>query len=419
MQTVAEPGPVFVVGAPRSGVGILTWSLSQHPSIDVVPRSGWMARTSSDLAAAYREGAEAPETAGPAFASASLEVFLKEFGVSVHAVLGRRTAWGEDSGRGARWVTGNPDHSLYIYGLSRLFPSARFIHVLRGVEPVVHSLVNSATPDGAYFTEESAVDAWFRCVRACVDAERALGTGSMIRIRHADLVSDPERTLLRCLAFLEEPFHPACVRPVRGLEPDLEEEQGDGTREGEADDGTVRTKARRLWLGLRGERVSDRSPDPTALAEIRRQFEARGSTARAGLGPASSAQRLRDFARATTPEGSTVLVVSRGDPELTRIPGREGWHFPQNDEGVYAGHHPADSIEAVDHLEALRERGAELLLIPCTAFWWLDHYEGLRAYLASHCRLVAYHEDTGLVFALGSSPAEGGAQLTPMQEEVQ
>lgn len=427
MRPAAEPGPVFVVGAPRSGVGILTWSLGQHPSIDVVRTSGWIARVSRDLAAAYQEGTEAAGPSGRAFSSPSLDAFLKEFGPPVQAVLGRRTPRGISSngdpeqrepGAGTRWVTGNPDHSLYIYGLSRLFPDARFIHVLRGVEPVVRSLVNSATPDGTYFTEESAFDAWLRCVRACVDAERALGTRSMIRIRHADLVADPERTLLRCLAFLEESFHPACLRPVRGLEPDSQEEQRDGTRDGDPENGTVRTEARRLWLSLRGQKVCNQSPDRGALTAVLRQFDACGSTARSVLGPASSAQRLRDFARATTPEGSTVLVVSRGDPDLTRIPGREGWHFPQNDEGVYAGHYPEDSAEAVDHLQTLRERGADLLLIPCTAFWWLDHYDGLRAYLASHCRLVAYHEDTGIVFALRRSPAEGGVQLMPMREEV-
>ena len=47
----------------------------------------------------------------------------------------------------------------------------------------------------------------------------------------------------------------------------------------------------------------------------------------------------------------------------------------------YAGHYPADSAEAVRQLEALRSRGGRFLVVPGTAFWWLDHYEGLRRHL--------------------------------------
>src|SRR5262249_17354647 len=90
------------------------------------------------------------------------------------------------------------------------------------------------------------------------------------------------------------------------------------------------------------------------------------------------------------PPGATVLVVSRGDDALLDLDGPRGQHFPQNDQGVYAGHHPTDSEAAVSHLEALRGKGAEYLLFPQTAFWWLDHYAGLRDHLDRyHDRVLA------------------------------
>lgn len=82
-----------------------------------------------------------------------------------------------------------------------------------------------------------------------------------------------------------------------------------------------------------------------------------------------------------TEAGSTILVVSKGDDRLLRIEGRSGWHFPRTADGRYAGYHPADSEEAVAHLERLRQQGADYILFPQTSLWWLDHYSGLKRHL--------------------------------------
>jgi 2-polyprenyl-3-methyl-5-hydroxy-6-metoxy-1,4-benzoquinol methylase len=114
--------------------------------------------------------------------------------------------------------------------------------------------------------------------------------------------------------------------------------------------------------------------------------------------------RLREFVQAGVPPGATVLVVSKGDNELLQLDQRMGWHFPQNEEGVYAGHHPADSAAAIAHLEALREKGADFLLFPSTALWWLDHYTEFRQHLESHYRVVARQDELGVLFALRQPP---------------
>jgi GT2 family glycosyltransferase len=84
------------------------------------------------------------------------------------------------------------------------------------------------------------------------------------------------------------------------------------------------------------------------------------------------------------PAGSLVLVVSRGDRELIRLDGRTGWHFPRAENGCYRGDHPANSDEAIEHLEQLRRVGADFLVFPPTSYWWLNHYEGLREHLDEH-----------------------------------
>jgi hypothetical protein len=62
--------------------------------------------------------------------------------------------------------------------------------------------------------------------------------------------------------------------------------------------------------------------------------------------------------------------------------GRVAHHFPQNPDGSYTGFHPADSSDALNHLKALQRGGAEYLLIPSPALWWLEHYGRFGKYLA-------------------------------------
>jgi GT2 family glycosyltransferase len=100
-------------------------------------------------------------------------------------------------------------------------------------------------------------------------------------------------------------------------------------------------------------------------------------------------ERIRRLARERLPAGARVLVVSKGDDELLRLDGCNACHFPSDPAGCYAGHHPADSDEAIARLEAARTLGAEFLLFPKTSFWWLDHYAGLTRHLETHARLAA------------------------------
>jgi hypothetical protein len=106
------------------------------------------------------------------------------------------------------------------------------------------------------------------------------------------------------------------------------------------------------------------------------------------LGYRRLVERVRSEIEGSTPTGAKVLVVSRGDRELVRIDGRAAEHFPQGPDGGYAGHHPADGAEAIAELERLREQGAEYLVLPPTASWWLDHYADFAKHLRTrHMRL--------------------------------
>jgi GT2 family glycosyltransferase len=111
-------------------------------------------------------------------------------------------------------------------------------------------------------------------------------------------------------------------------------------------------------------------------------------------------RRIRTVAESTLPAGSTVLVVSHGDDELVCLEGRCGWHFPQAENGIYQGHHPADSAEAIERLESLVARGGEFLLIPQPTLWWLEHYGEFKEYLERRHRLVAREDETCVIYQL-------------------
>jgi hypothetical protein len=115
--------------------------------------------------------------------------------------------------------------------------------------------------------------------------------------------------------------------------------------------------------------------------------------------------RIQKIVSVMLPEEASVIVVSKGDDDLLKLDARKAWHFPQREDGAYTGSHPADSAEAISHLELLRQKGGDYLLFPSTAFWWLDHYVEFKQHLESNYKEIVRREGACLIFALGE-PAE-------------
>jgi hypothetical protein len=206
-------------------------------------------------------------------------------------------------------------------------------------------------------------------------------------------------------------------------------------REQRAADQAELTKVREDLVGARGQaealvderaalqrRLSERSAEleqvAASLADERRlrsELEAEVQAAREALAPkrqsaesdavsgtekpptvraayARLAAEVRARVQELIPSGATVLVASKGDNALLRVDGRRGWHFPMATDGRYAGHHPAGDTAAIAHLEALRARGADHLVLPATMLWWLDHYRELRRHLEDRYEQVLEDE---------------------------
>lgn len=232
-------GPIFVVGSPRSGTSILTWCLGQHANILPQEESVWMGEFAVSLGVQFQIGNQRGERSQLSALNVNCDEFFSTFGDSINDVILRhRNQLEQNSLRSAerdplrihsafnvsrsstepksRWVDGTPEYSLYIYGLRRLFPDAKFVHIVRDVKDVVHSLLNFR-PDGHVTlveTEQQAYQYWLNTVQACMQAEQALGSKIIRRLRYDDLTQRPEWALRSVLEFLDEPFMPACIEPL-------------------------------------------------------------------------------------------------------------------------------------------------------------------------------------------------------------
>ena len=118
-------------------------------------------------------------------------------------------------------------------------------------------------------------------------------------------------------------------------------------------------------------------------------------------------ERIRLAVQLHLPPGAIIAVASKGDEELVSLGGRKAWHFPGGPVGEYAGFNPANSVDAIDHLEEMRARGAEFFLLPSTSLWWLDFYDDFAQHLQRRCSVVHDDKNVCLIFALREPPAKG------------
>ena len=111
---------------------------------------------------------------------------------------------------------------------------------------------------------------------------------------------------------------------------------------------------------------------------------------------------VRDVVERAVPSNATLIVISKGDPDLLDVGEREAWHFPRSDQGEYAGHNPSTGSEAVNHLEELRRMGGDFLIVPQTAFWWFDAYPEFGHHLRRRYREVS-RDSACVIYALSHS----------------
>lgn len=181
----------------------------------------------------------------------------------------------DESDPKARWVDGTPEYSLGISGLRKLFPGARFIHILRNCEDAALSMVQLGRLTGTKVAanKQEGCQLWMRFVQACVEAEKAYGPEEVCRLLHEDLVREPENSIRRILDFTGEPFAPVCLEPL-GQRINSSRTTTETIESDEPTDPAVVQEARDLWHALR-DAPPFLAPSPEVAARLEEQFERR------------------------------------------------------------------------------------------------------------------------------------------------
>lgn len=224
-------GPLFLVGMPRSGTKLLRTLLNRSPYVGIpevetefLPflaarwdRWGDL-RDPARFSAFYAEVTRLPyflttrEYTGRIIAER--DWYAASGGFSVAEVFEALLRHDTDTPPGSDRVWGDksPSYIGHIPLIRRLYPGARFIHIVRDVRDHVLSMKKAWNKHPI-----RAAQRWVDGVEAARRDAAAI-PGAYVELRYEDLIAEPEPLLRRCCALLEIPFDPAMLDPGRVTE---------------------------------------------------------------------------------------------------------------------------------------------------------------------------------------------------------
>jgi Sulfotransferase family len=215
--------PFFVVGCPRSGTTLVRWMLREHPRLAIPPEAQWIVEAAPPIDGWSRdlenrvldEILRHPTYARWPFGETATRAIVARRGPSRYAELveGLFAAYAEREEK-PRWGDKTPENVNHIEFLSRLYPDAVFVHVIRDGREVAASLA-----ERGWTTSWLAGKAyWWRdCVTAGRRAGEQLGPRRYCEVRLEDIVADPEGELRRICAAIGESYTPRMLEYPRRI----------------------------------------------------------------------------------------------------------------------------------------------------------------------------------------------------------
>ena len=216
--------PIFIVGAARSGTTMLGSILGSAAGCLAIPESQFIASLIAE--AEWPKGVFEPETARSCLAS---QPKFRIWGVDENAAfscverpakvcdlverLVLAYAARCDCGEGVVWVDHTPESLFILPYLGRIFPAARFLHLVRDGRAVGASILPLDMGPSNIF---DAATGWTRQVAAGLAAETSsLFEGRIRRVYYESIVSDPSTTIAAICEFCDIPFEESIIEGKR------------------------------------------------------------------------------------------------------------------------------------------------------------------------------------------------------------
>lgn len=224
-QLHPNDGPVFIVGAPRSGTTMLQYRLRNLPRISLptgeshffIPllrnqtQFGDLSRVENIRAVLRAMHAQSrdfleSDLHGMRFDAGLLAAELHAQGRnSLPAIISglfEKNARGEGK---ARWGDKTPYYVMHMQKLLEWFPTAQFVHLIRDGRDVALSLFGRRHDFGVY-NAYFAAEYWESYIEKGRAQARTLPSGQYLELRYEDLLAHPEETMRTLCAFLGEDY---------------------------------------------------------------------------------------------------------------------------------------------------------------------------------------------------------------------
>lgn len=233
---------VFIVGCPRSGTTLLQRIVNAHPMIAIIPEIGWIIKRSETRAFVTLEGLVRPAFVQDLIQKGALGRYtpmpisrqeLEELQLATRhqpviyseLITSFFDRYGEVHGKP---LVGNKtvDHVRNISPLHRLWPQAKFVHLVRDGRDVCLSAMQwrkaaKLASDFSTWGEDPVSTAalwWEWQVRLGREAGSQLDNALYHEMHYEELVADPISTCHSLCEFLGVPFDEAMLRFHQGRE---------------------------------------------------------------------------------------------------------------------------------------------------------------------------------------------------------